>query len=140
MTSDSQLPGDEQIRLKCAPAGDGCVTTPFFTLTQVAYQLPSFSQKLFLLCFGGINYQLVIHWFAIFSSKIWYALTNFYSNVWVKTNNSWFYIFPESFLSVYWVQLSRNYLFPGCSIIYSIYNCSILLQLYVQYTNVIHCK
>ena len=81
---------DEQIRLRCAPAGDGCVTTPFFTLTQVAYQLGSFSQKLILLCFGGINYQLVIHWFAIFSSKIWYALTNFYSNVWVKTNNSWF--------------------------------------------------
>lgn len=49
---------DEQIRLRCAPAGDGCVTTPFFTLTQVAYQLRSFSQKLILLCFGGINYQL----------------------------------------------------------------------------------
>ena len=63
------------------PAGDGCVTTPFLTLTQVAYQLRSFSQKLILLCFGGINYQLVNHWFAIFSSKIWYALTNFYSNV-----------------------------------------------------------
>ncbi|OWK06630.1 MIOS, partial [Cervus elaphus hippelaphus] len=38
------------------------------------------AQKLFLLCFGGSNYQLVIHWFAIFSSEICYALTNFYSN------------------------------------------------------------
>lgn len=85
---NSQLPWDEQIRLRWA--GAWWVTTPFFTLTQVAHQLPSFFQKLFLLCFGGSNYRLVIHWFAIFSSKIWYVLTNFYSNVWVKTNNSWF--------------------------------------------------
>lgn len=43
----SQLPWDEQIRLRWA--GAWWVTTPFFTLTQVAHQLPSFFRNFF--CF-----------------------------------------------------------------------------------------